>query len=260
MKYLIFLFLFLSLNNDFKSVKNIPVKSDYFLVDVLGNCYLVDRQEVKKYDNFGRELCTYSNGSLGNITYVDASNPLKILLLYKNFNQIILLDNSFAELTQPFYLDNIGIDNIDVACTGNFGGIWIYNSTDMELQLYNKGLNLEQTGTNLSSLINGNQTPNFLIEKNDNIYLNFPKTGILVFDNLGVYNKTIPIKGLKRFDVSGTFIRYFKENKIHNYNYLLMSETIINLPDTINVTDAAFLNNNLYIYKKDWLSLYHKSK
>ncbi len=256
---LIFLF-FVSLQQDYKSIKNIPVKADKFLTDIMGNCYLVDRQEITKYDNFGRKLSSYSNGALGNITYVDASNPLRILLLYKNFNQIVLLDNSFAEITEPFYLDNAGIDMIDVACISNFGGIWVYNSTDMELQRYNTGMNLEQTGTNLSDLIDGNQTPNFLVEKNDNIYLNFPKTGIFVFDNLGVYYKTIPIKGLKRFDINGSFIRYFKDNKIHNYNHILLRETEINLPDTTDVIDASLVNKYLFIFKHDWLSIYRKKK
>ena len=260
MKYLLFLFFALTIHQDYKSIKNVPVKANIFLTDVMGNCYVIDRQEITKYDSFGRKIVSYSNGALGNITYVDVSNPLRILLLYKNFNQIILLDNSFAEITQPFFLDNAGIDMIDVACTSNFGGIWVYNSTDMELQRYNTGMNLEQSGTNLADLVDGNKTPNFVIEKNDNIYLNFPETGIFVFDNLGVYYKTIPIKGLKRFDVNGSFIRYFKNNKIHNYNHILLRETQIDLPDTTDVVDASLVNNNLYIYKKDWVSFYRVKK
>ncbi len=256
MKYLLFLFLIITIHKDYKSVKNIPIKADKFLTDIMGNCYVIKKQEIIKYNNLGQKITSYSNGALGNITYVDVSNPLRILLLYKNFNQVIILDNSFAEITEPFYLDNAGIDMIDVACTSNFGGIWVYNSTYMELQRFNTGMNIEQTGTNLSDLIDGNQTPNFIIEKNDNIYLNFPETGIFVFDNFGSYYKTIPIKGLKRFDVNGSFIRYYKNNKIHNYNHILLKETQINLPDTTDVLDASLVNKNLFMLKKDWVSFY----
>ena len=40
----------------------------------------------------------YNNLSLGKITNVDFQNPLQIVIFYKNFNTVVLLDNQLNEI------------------------------------------------------------------------------------------------------------------------------------------------------------------
>ena len=58
----------------------------------------------------------YNNLSLGKITNVDFQNPLQIVIFYKNFNTVVLLDNQLNEIKKiDFNLKVQGIF-IKVAC------------------------------------------------------------------------------------------------------------------------------------------------
>ncbi len=256
MRYILIILTFLLLSTNFTNYKNITVKGDKFVSDIMGNFYITTMQTITKYDNNGLKVCSYSNGSLGYIDFVDVSNPLEILLVYTNFNKIIVLDNNLSEINAPYNLDNIGVDQVELACNSNFGGFWIYNSTNMQLERYNTNLQLEQQSTDLSILIDHDEQPNFLLEKNDYLFLNFPNNGIMIFDYAGNYYKTLGIKGIKNLYVDGNIITYYKENKIIQNNIISFTEKEVLLPDTANVLNASFINNRLTIFKEGWVSIY----
>lgn len=79
----------------------------------------------------------YTNVSLGNLTSVDLYNPLQIVLFYKDFNTIILLDNQLSEthringnkLETPIYFDNVGL-----ASRNQF---WFFDFLTQKIGLYN---------------------------------------------------------------------------------------------------------------------------
>ena len=260
MRYLLIIITFLLLSTNFVSYKNITVRGDKFVSDIMGNFYITNRQEITKYNNDGIKICSYSNGSLGSIDYVDVSNPLGILLVYTNFNRIVVLDNSLSEINLPYNLDNIGVDQVELACNSNFGGFWIYNSTNMQLERYNTMLQLEQQSTDISMLINNDEQPNFLIEKNDYIFLNFPDNGIMIFDYAGNYFKTISVKDVQNLYIDGNTITYYRDNKIVRNNLVTFAEEEIILPDTVDILNAYLAKDKLLIFKEGWVSLYDVEK
>ena len=67
----------------------LKVKFDFFTTDNIGNIYAVKEDELMKYLPSGRFFARYSNLKLGSITAVDATNPLKIVLYYRDFQQIV---------------------------------------------------------------------------------------------------------------------------------------------------------------------------
>ncbi|UPT66170.1 MAG: hypothetical protein M0D57_17035 [Sphingobacteriales bacterium JAD_PAG50586_3] len=60
-------------------------------VDKLDNVYVINDNEIFKYKPDGKLFNRYSNKSLGKVTMIDVSNPLKILLFYKDFSRIVYL-------------------------------------------------------------------------------------------------------------------------------------------------------------------------
>ena len=99
--------------------------------------------------------------------------------------------------------------------------MWYYNPLRFELIRKNQDLTTSNTSANLSNLLNKNIQPNFLVEHNNNVYLNDPKNGILVFDNFGTYLKTIPIYGLSTFQIKEKFIIFIAENSsVMTYDFL----------------------------------------
>jgi len=58
----------------------VPVKGNALEVDNLGDVYVLANQDIIKYRSNGQFYRSYSNKSLGNISRIDASNPLKTLV------------------------------------------------------------------------------------------------------------------------------------------------------------------------------------
>ena len=80
-------------------VSEIELETDRFLgADELGNLFYMDDQVL--YRKSGNREFSFSNFDLGEVSQVDVSNPFKILLFYKEFNSVIILDNNLNELSE----------------------------------------------------------------------------------------------------------------------------------------------------------------
>lgn len=222
MKKLFYIFFFATLSgfaqSNFKRIATIEVHADFFTTDNQSNVYVVQANELSKYDNKGKLLYKYSNKSLGNIDYVDASNMLRLLVFYKNFSQIVFLDNTLSLNSEPVSLDKIGFQQAQLVCSSYNNALWVYNQQNFELLRIDQNFEKKQQTGNLSILLNVDLQPDFLLEYDNKVYLNNPSTGILVFDVYGTYYKTLPLKNLKSFQPIGDFIYFFSDNKVKAYN------------------------------------------
>ncbi|MDD1475334.1 hypothetical protein MEO41_29325, partial [Dolichospermum sp. ST_sed4] len=79
-----------------------------------------------------------SDKSIGNIGFVDASDPLKILLFYRDFGQIRFLDNSLSPQGNTILLDNIGFGSSTMVCSSDQNGIWLYEPVSFKLTRLDK--------------------------------------------------------------------------------------------------------------------------
>ncbi|MDP1799706.1 MAG: hypothetical protein Q8L81_00030 [Bacteroidota bacterium] len=227
------------------SPKKIAIKTklDYFATDNLGNLYTVKENELIKYLLSGKLFARYSNLKLGNISTVDATNPLKLLLYYRDFQQIIFLDNQLTNNSEPISLEKLGYEQTDLVCASANNSFWIYNKQNNELVRFNEASKQIAATGNLKQVLQAELKPNFMIEHNGFLFLNSPETGIFVFDIFGTFNKIISLKNLKRFDVSDEIIYFQKDSLFCSYNYRLFEEVCKNncKADQIN-----YAKNRLY--------------
>ncbi|HVA98711.1 MAG TPA: hypothetical protein VNG53_07425 [Bacteroidia bacterium] len=258
MKKIIFVFLFLSVGftpSNYVLVKTLPETCNYFTTDNLQNLYLVKNNLLEEFDENGNLLKTYSNNSLGNISYVDATNPLKIILFYSDFSQIVFLDNTLSQNGSPVSLSDIGLSQAQLICSSNNNGTWIYNAQNFELVRIDQSLQKTQQTGNISQLLSITLNPNFLLEYNGKVYLNNPSSGILVFDIYGTYYQTIPIKNLNNFQINGNTLYYFTDDKFGSFNTKTLKQQTYTLPDT-NVISVNIQKDRLYLQKKNEVEIY----
>jgi len=242
-------------DSKFKLIKSISTNSTSIATDNLGNSYLLNGNVLEKYDAEGNLLKNYSNKNLGNITSIDASNSLKILLFYKSFQQMLFLDNMFAPSGNSISLDALGYNQTSLACTSHNNGFWIFSQQNSELLRFDHNLQKTQQTGNVSQLSGREINPNFLTEQNNKVFLNDFSKGIFVFDIYGTYNKTIPLTGLHQFQISNDLIVYFQSEKLKSYNMKTLEEGEIALPD-INISDARTEKEKLYLLKQKSLDIY----
>lgn len=206
--------------------KHITVKAklDYFTSDNLGNIYTVKDEELVKYLPSGKFFERYSNLQLGSITSVDATNPLKILLYYRDFQQIVFLDNQLSKNSDIVSLQDLGYEQTDLVCASANNSFWIYNKQNNELVRFNENSKKIASTGNLKQVLRSDISPNFLTEHNGYLYLNCPETGIYVFDIFGTFSKIITLKDLKNFQVDDEIIYFKKDSSLCSYNFKLFDE------------------------------------
>lgn len=234
MKKLLFIFLFTTTTcfaqNKFTSIATIHIEADFFTSDNQGNVYVVKSDELSKYNKSGKLLYKYSDKKLGNISFVDASNMLRLLVFYKNFLQIVFLDNTLTLNGQVLNLDKIGSQQAQVVCSSHNSGIWLYDQQNFELLRLDQNFEkLQQTG-NLNLLLNTSLQPDYLLEYDNKVYLNNHSSGILMFDIYGTYYKTIPIKNVKNFQPITDWVYFISDSTVKAYNTKTTEEKQFEMP------------------------------
>lgn len=117
----------------------------YIGTDAFGWKYTIINNEFQK-EKDGRTL-KYRTLSLGEIYTVDIQNPLQIVLFYRKFNTVVLLDNqlnetsriNFSNLTQPLVAEAAGL--------ASQNRLWIYDINTQQLGLYDLAKNSFKTLT-----------------------------------------------------------------------------------------------------------------
>src|SRR5882672_5628227 len=87
-------FVHAQMDTSFKFVKSIKGDIVSFTVDNLDNIYLLSSTgQVKKLNSNGDSVAVFNDiKKFGDATFIDVSNPLKVLLYYKDFATIVVLD------------------------------------------------------------------------------------------------------------------------------------------------------------------------
>lgn len=197
----------------------IKVKLDFFTTDNIGNIYTIKEDELLKYLPSGKFFERYSNLQLGNITSVDASNPLKILVYYRDFQQVVFLDNQLSLNSDVVSLQNLGYEQTELVCASANNSFWIFNKQNNELIRFNESSKKVAATGNLKQVLQSNLNPNYLTENNGYVFLNCPETGIYVFDIFGTFSKIISLKNLKNFQIAESIIYFTKDSSLCSYNY-----------------------------------------
>ena len=78
----------------------------------------------------------------------------------------------------------------------------------------------------------------------------------MVFDVFGSFGKTVPIKGLKKFQVFQDQIIYYDSAMLNSYNLITLDLKSLSLPDTTDVIMASLQKDRLAVLKKDRVNFY----
>jgi len=142
-KITVIFFLLLAITTNAQDTGSIPVrllsnaksaKQQFIGMDGFGWEYTIVDNELQKQKD-GKTF-KYRSVSLGEIYRADIQNPLQIVLFYKKFNSVILLDNqlnetsriNFSDLPQPLIVEAAGL--------ASQNKLWLYDMTTQQLGLY----------------------------------------------------------------------------------------------------------------------------
>ncbi len=215
-------------------ILSIPIEAKSIATDHLQNIYAItNNNEIVKYNSKGQELFRFNENTQGNLAFVDTSNPLNLLLFYPDFQTVLLLDRTLTEQVR------IGLQNLDIPVVTAIGWardnqIWIYDELNFKLKKINTKEELTASSENLSLILPEIPHP-LQIKVYDNwVCLNDPAMGVLVFDQFGQYDRTIPLKGLNSIQILGdALVAQRVDSSALQYNLMTGQTHSIQLPATL---------------------------
>ena len=250
------LFASMATDRPFTLKKSFPIQTTHFTVDKFGNIYTASDKLLQKYDSAFHLLYSYSNLNTGKLQSIDAENPLKLLLFYPDFAKITILDSRLS-VQAEIDLRALQMLQPTAVCSSYNENLWIFDLQDFQLRRIDKNLSINNESGNLIQILGYTPHPNFMLESNNWLYVNNPKTGILVFDIYGTYYKTIPIEHIQSFRIFKDQLTYLKNNEIGIYHLKKFTESKFPIPSgNQDILSAIIGEKDLYILTKDSVKIY----
>lgn len=244
-------------NTSFEPVFEVERKHQFMWTDNLQNLYLINESEIEMYSAEGEPKFKNSQLNLGQITSVDFNYSLKPLVFFGSTNTVLILDNTLSVQGNPVNLSDYGLNWVTAAAKSVDNHYWFFDTQTLELVRTDNTFKKVRSAGNISQLLGFNVQPNFIEEHSSWVYVNDPKTGILVFDIFGTYFKQIPIKDLDNFQVTDSYIVYFKDGKIYHYDLKTFTTTETTLP-LPSARDARAVKDMLFISTEDSVRAFRK--
>jgi hypothetical protein len=224
-----------------------------FTVDNLDNIYVLNsRNQVKKFNANGDSAAVYNDiKKFGQATLIDVSNPLRILLYYRDFATVVMLDR-FLNLVNSIDLRKQQIFQAKAIGQSYDNKIWVYDEVDNKLKKVDEEGKLLQETPDFRLLLGSAPSPVKLFDENRYVYLYDPLEGVFVFDYFGTHKNTISIRNWQNLKVTGNFIYGSRSDSLFRYGIrsLLMDEW--KLPAAIDGSKAFnFSSSRLYALRKE---------
>jgi hypothetical protein len=243
---------------EFKFEQSIKGDFNHFNVDAIGNIYLITpTDQLKKFKLDGTLVAVYNDVKrFGKISAIDVHNPLKILIYYKNYSTIVMLDKLLSfrnqiELKPLQYID------VNTAATTYDNNIWIYDEQNFKIKkLDDKGLLLLESA-DLRTLFENAPLAEKLIDEDNYLYLIDEEQEIFIFDYYGAFKSRVQFKGLSDITVEKKCLIGFTNKIMEVVQLNNMASRKISLPILAEkIKSLKFINNKLYILTQTSLHIY----
>lgn len=210
--------------------------------DNLGNLYLVSSEgSIKKLGPAGDSMGQFNAvRRFGNLFSIDVSNPLKVLLFYKDFAQVAVLDRFLAQQTS-LDLRRSGVQQPIAAGLSFDAKIWVFDALSNKLKKIDESGRLLMETPDLRTVFPGGLQPQQIIDQDNWVYLYDSLQGLMVFDYYGNFKRKVPIAGWRNLMISSQFIYGISEGKLWSYNVSNLMQNGMQLPNGLsNCTSLHF--------------------
>lgn len=233
-----------------------PVES--FTVNNLGEFYIINtNNQLKKLDANGDSVGVFNMVTkYGKLSYVEAQNPWKTILFYKDFSTIVLLDKYMSVVTN-INLRKKNIFRVNAVTASYDNNIWLYDEQESKLKKIDDEGNILLETVDFRLLFDSVPSPMQIEDKDGFVYLYDPQKGLYVFDYYGTFKNKIIFLNWKDFIVIGKNIYGFDDKYFYSYAINSLNLKQYALPLIFkDYTSLKVGNNKLYLLKDDYLKIY----
>ena len=230
-------------------LRKIPEAVTDFTTDNLGNIYLINSTgQIKKIDEKGDSIAVYNDvRRYGRIYSIDATNPLKVLVFYKDFSSIVVLDR-LLNVRATIDLRKTGIFQTSAITSSYDNNIWLFDELNSKLKKIDDSGNLLMESSDFRQVFDAFPTATALFDRDGQLYLYDAAKGLYVFDYYGAKKNNYPLLYLDDLQVSdkntitardSTYVFLYKPATLQMEKYNVF-------PDQIMFRKINFNGNKLY--------------
>ena len=209
---------FAQMDTVFRIQKTYPGDVADFSVDNFGNIFILfSNGQLKKLNPNGDSLAVFNNVKrYGKLFSIDVSNPLKILLYYKDFSTVVILDRllNFRGMIDLRKLNLYQVKAIGQSYDNN---VWVFDELESKLKRVSEEGKIIDQSTDFRVLFDSVPSPQHIIDQNKQLYLYDSLKGVYVFDYYGGFKKRIPFVGWSDFSVINDIL--FGRDQVHLFKY-----------------------------------------
>lgn len=235
----------------------VPIQKEAAVaVDFYNNLYISNQSSIDKFDSNLNIQFHQSNKSWGNITSIDARNPMKVLYFSEEQQQIGFLDNTLTEQQIPFDLMEEKFSNVtSVAYSGQPDKIWLFDTDNSQITLLSTQKIQSQVIENLYGLLHLKELHQ-MMEYNNRLYLLDPTQGIFILNRFGSWIDFIRIPGIENFAIVNNTILFIKDQQLHYYNLTEKEQDRIEIP--LSKIHRILINGNrFYLIDEEKIYIYN---
>lgn len=229
-----------------------------FTVDGLDNIYLLSStNQVKKLGPSGDSVAVFNDvKKFGQATLIDVSNPLKILLFYKDFTTVVSLDR-FLNMRNSMNLRNSGILQVTAIGQSYDNKIWVYDEVENKLKKIDEDGKLILETPDFRQLFGRPPVPQKIFDQDQHVYVYDSSQAVFVFDYYGTLKNKILIGSWNNFKVSGRYMFGSAGGKLLRYDIQTSLVDEWPLPGELNSARSFnFTTSRLYALKDGRLEIY----
>lgn len=235
-------------------LKSIPIQASLFTTDPMGNIYVVDKNNsLIRYTATGDSTGIFQEIKKGHITQIDATNPMRILVFFADFGQIVILDKQLS-VKSVLKLPALGFLNVPCIANSADGGIWLFDPILGNLIKINEKPEILLT-TSIRNILDKPLSPTFMVEQDRNLFIVDSVEGIKRFDLYGFFHSAFDAK-TKEIQFINSYLVYYIAPYLHSYHTLSFSEKKMVVPQFETALQVRIERNKLFIRRSDRLDMY----
>ena len=229
-----------------------------FTIDNLGNLYLVNQNgQVKKLTAAGDSVAVFNNvRQYGKIYLMDVTNPLKLLLYFKDFGTILILDR-FLNTRATVDLRRLQMFQVKAIGQSYDNNIWVFDELESKLKRIGEDGRVLDQSTDFRLLFDSTPSPQFIIDQNRQLYLYDSVKGVYLFDYYGAFKNRIQLRGWTEFTVISNVLYGRDAGMLYRYEPGTLNLQQYAIPAAMrDARKIKFTRDNLYLLRDDRLEIY----
>lgn len=244
--------------NPFVLQKKIAGDFSDFTVDNLNNIFLfTNAGQLKKLSNEGDSIAVFNDvRRYGKRYAVDVSNPLKVLIYFKDFGTLLVLDR-FLSRRETIDLRRLGMYQVKSIGQAYDNGYWVFDEQEAKLKHLNDAAQVVDQFTDFRLLFDSMPSPQYITDQNKTLYLYDSTLGVYLFDYFGAFKSRIPFVGWKDFMVINSVLFGRDEQYLYRYEPGSLQLQQFAISKEMAAARAIHITPEfLYVLQSDGLEIY----